>query len=72
MPLPVHYADYTLWHHQLLGDPHDPTSLLATDLAYWQHTLAGLPEHLPLPTDRPYPRSPTTAAPATNSAGPPN
>ncbi|AXN45214.1 Dimodular nonribosomal peptide synthase [Mycobacterium marinum] len=72
VPLPVHYADYTLWHHQLLGDPHDPTSLLATDLAYWQHTLAGLPEHLPLPTDRPYPRSPTTAAPATNSAGPPN
>nr|WP_265339547.1 amino acid adenylation domain-containing protein [Mycobacterium marinum] len=55
VPLPVHYADYTLWHHQLLGDPHDPTSLLATDLAYWQHTLAGLPEHLPLPTDRPYP-----------------
>ncbi|WP_142399789.1 AMP-binding protein, partial [Mycobacterium marinum] len=51
VPLPVHYADYTLWHHQLLGDPHDPTSLLATDLAYWQHTLAGLPEHLPLPTD---------------------
>ncbi|WP_142400049.1 non-ribosomal peptide synthetase, partial [Mycobacterium marinum] len=55
VPLPVHYADYTLWHHQLLGDPHDPASLLATDLAYWQHTLAGLPEHLPLPTDRPYP-----------------
>ncbi|WCS20954.1 condensation domain-containing protein [Mycobacterium marinum] len=54
-PLPVHYADYTLWHHQLLGDPHDPASLLATDLAYWRHTLAGLPEHLPLPTDRPYP-----------------
>ncbi|WCS20767.1 condensation domain-containing protein [Mycobacterium marinum] len=55
VPLPVHYADYTLWHHQLLGDPHDPASLLATDLHYWRHTLAGLPEHLPLPTDRPYP-----------------
>ncbi|WP_435104448.1 condensation domain-containing protein [Mycobacterium sp. Z3061] len=54
-PLAVQYADYTLWHHHLLGDPADPDSRLATELAYWEHTLAGLPDRLELPTDRPYP-----------------
>ncbi|RUP02835.1 MAG: amino acid adenylation domain-containing protein, partial [Mycobacterium sp.] len=54
-PLAVQYADYTLWHHHLLGDPNQPDSRLASELAYWEHTLAGLPERLPLPTDRPYP-----------------
>ncbi|BBC63965.1 hypothetical protein MMRN_08610 [Mycobacterium marinum] len=76
VPLPVHYADYTLWHHQLLGDPHDPTSLLATDLAYWRHTLAGLPEHLPCPPTAPTPdrrlprRQPPPAGPRTNHRNP--
>ncbi|MDP7726576.1 amino acid adenylation domain-containing protein, partial [Mycobacterium sp. TY814] len=54
-PLAVQYADYTLWHHQVLGDPNQPDSRLAGELGYWEHTLAGLPERLELPTDRPYP-----------------
>ena len=30
-------------------------SRIAAQLAYWQEALAGMPEHLQLPTDRPYP-----------------
>ncbi|MFF3945758.1 non-ribosomal peptide synthase/polyketide synthase [Streptomyces sp. NPDC001902] len=54
-PLPVQYADYTLWQERLLGTVGD------TQLAYWTERLRDLPEELALPLDRPRPAAPTGA-----------
>ena len=53
--LPVQYVDYTLWQRAQFGDLTDSHSRIAEQLAYWQQALAGMPERLALPTDRPYP-----------------
>ncbi|MBM7790004.1 non-ribosomal peptide synthetase [Tenggerimyces flavus] len=58
-PLPVQYADFTLWQQKVLGDEDDPGSRIAQQLAYWQSALAGLPDELELPTDRPRPVEPS-------------
>jgi amino acid adenylation domain-containing protein len=50
-PLPVQYADYTLWQHALLAD----AAQTGAQLAYWTEQLAGLPDHLELPLDHPRP-----------------
>ncbi|MCC2278225.1 amino acid adenylation domain-containing protein [Streptomyces sp. ET3-23] len=53
--LPVQYPDFSLWQRDLLGDPADPGSLHAQQLGHWAGRLAGLPEELDLPFDRPRP-----------------
>jgi hypothetical protein len=54
-PLPVQYADYTLWQYEWLGSEAEETSPMSRQLAYWTTALSDLPEVLDLPTDRPRP-----------------
>ncbi|MCH5645617.1 condensation domain-containing protein, partial [Gordonia sp. ABSL49_1] len=55
-PLEVQFADYAIWQHTMLGAPGDPSSVSGKQLAYWTRQLAGVPDVLNLPTDRPRPR----------------
>ncbi|MEV0194813.1 amino acid adenylation domain-containing protein, partial [Kitasatospora purpeofusca] len=48
--LPLQYADFALWQERL-----DTSAALA----YWRAVLAGLPEEIALPTDRPRPAVPS-------------
>src|SRR6185437_4905016 len=49
-PLELHYADYAAWQRQWVAG-----ELLDKQGAYWKSSLAGAPELLTLPLDRPRP-----------------
>ncbi len=53
--LPIQYADFAVWQREMLQGER-----LAECLAYWKQQLAGMPEGLDLPTDRPHLPVPTS------------
>ncbi|MFJ3814317.1 amino acid adenylation domain-containing protein [Streptomyces sp. NPDC090056] len=52
-PLPVSYTDYARWAREVLGDPGDPDSRAARQLAHWRRVLEDAPAELALPADGP-------------------
>ena len=58
--LDVQYADFALWQRYILEEQQNPSeqdSLLDHKLQIWGDRLGGIPTELPLPSDRPRPRT---------------
>src|SRR5437588_445282 len=51
--MPLQYAEYTLWQLQWLEG-----EVFVRQMEYWKNQLAGMPEFLELPTDKPRPAIP--------------
>ncbi|RDI51834.1 non-ribosomal peptide synthase/polyketide synthase, partial [Nocardia mexicana] len=60
-PMPVQYADFSVWQRTVLGSEDDPESLISAQADYWRTALADLPDELNLPADRPRPTVPSYA-----------
>jgi hypothetical protein len=58
-PLPIQYADYAVWQRKWLTE-----TRLKEEIEYWRGRLAGVPEVLALPTDRPRPAVQSSAGAA--------
>uniref|UniRef100_UPI000A848EE0 non-ribosomal peptide synthetase n=1 Tax=Millisia brevis TaxID=264148 RepID=UPI000A848EE0 len=54
-PLPIRYADYSVWQREVLGSEEDPESLASEQIGYWKRRLVELPDQIDLPFDHPRP-----------------
>ncbi|MEO6702801.1 MAG: condensation domain-containing protein, partial [Jatrophihabitantaceae bacterium] len=57
--LTVQYRDYAEWQREVLGDPADADSVLATQLRFWCDELSGAPDQLAIAVDHPRPPVPS-------------
>ncbi len=63
-PLPVTYRQYSEWYRTLLESESGPGGALTAQLEFWRRALAGIPQQLALPLDRP-----RSAIPSHHGAG---